>query len=586
MVNNKGYSNDFLSRLKSSCNIVTVISRYVPLTRKGRTYWGCCPFHHENTPSFCVYDNEGNYHCYGCGASGDVISFVQKLEGFDFMQAVKTLADSVNLPVPEFMGDESLVKKRKERERLVYICTETAKYYHKQLLQPCGKIARDYLDKRKIEQSTITKMGLGYSPNWQGLIDHLKSLKITNQEMLNSGVANEKDGRLYDVMAERLIFPILNNVGKVVGFSGRALKDGSFAKYKNTQTTEIFNKSSILFNVNNLRKARVENRNYAILVEGQIDVVSLYQAGFTNAIATLGTAFNEHHVETISKFVDSLYICFDGDGAGKKATEKSLDVLKDSNFNIKVVSMPEKLDPDDYIKKFGADSFEKLIEEAKSVREFKVLSLADKFDLKDKIQVAKFSQQALEMISTFKNVTERDLFLKIVAQKCNLNEETLKSQLNKLVMKKQNVSNKVIEKTSEEINKNKLLQAEIFVLACRLYKKSFAKNVKSSLFENTFNNSFNQYLLDNNPIVSQVLDDYDLDANDILNKIVNYNFMLLKNEEMEYKGCLKQLELRELMKKQALIKEKLLVAPKTEQYVLLTQLQQTIKEIQDKKSEE
>lgn len=582
-----GYSPEFLSKLKASCNIVSEISRYVPLSKKGRNYWGCCPFHHEKTPSFTVNEYEGYYHCFGCGESGDVISFLEKIEGIDFMQVVKNLAESANIPLPAFTGDENILKWKKQKDRLIYICTETAKFYHQELLKPSGKIARDYLQKRQITDETITKMGLGYSPDWQSVITYLKSLDISVEEMQKAGIISEKNGRYFDAMAQRLVFPVFDHLGKVVGFSGRALTDTALAKYKNTQGTDIFNKSTILFGLNNLRKARVQNKNYAILVEGQIDVVSLYQAGFPNAIASLGTAFNENHIETISKFVDSIYICFDGDGAGKKATERCVELLKGTNFDVKILNLPNKMDPDEYIKNFGAESFESQLQNAKTVKEYQIDILAEKYDLTDKSNITKFVQTALNLVASFKSILDRDIYLKKVAEKSNMNEEILRRELNKKVISQQS---KVTEKrpvaTAEMVNQNKLLKAEIFVLACRLYKKEFAQNISSDLFENNFYRQFNQYLIDNNPLLSRVLDDYDMEKNDFLKQIMNYDFSLIKDEQKEYKGCLKQLELRKLLKKQTELQISLQSASEENRRKILGELQQIIKQIQEKKTEE
>lgn len=582
----KGYSQSFLSKLKSSCNIVSVVSRYVPLQKKGRTYWGCCPFHHEKTPSFAVNEFEGYYHCFGCGVGGDVISFVQNIEGIDFMQTIKNLAESVNMEVPEFTGDENIIKRKKEHDRLIYIVTESARFYHNELLKPTGQVAKDYLKKRQISDETVTKLGIGYSPSWQGLITYLKSLNISQQEMLKAGVANEKNGRIYDAMAERLVFPIFNHIGKVVGFSGRALNNDALAKYKNTQATDIFNKSTLLFGLNNLRKARVENKNFAILVEGQIDVVSLYQAGYPNAIATLGTAFNENHINTISKFVDSIYICFDGDNAGKKATEKSVELLKQTSFDVKVVRLPNGMDPDEFIKANGSEAFEKQLEKAMTMKEFQINCLADKFNLQDKNNIPKFIEASLNLLCTFNNVTDRDLYLKTVAEKANMNEEILRRELNKKLLAKQSSAPQKKASTMLNARENKLLQAEQFVLACRIYKKDFAQNVPSNLFENSFYSTFNQYLIDNNPKISQVLDDYDVENNEPLKQIINYNFGKIKEEEKQYKGCLKQLELRQLQKKQSSLQIKLQTAKESEKLAILSELQATIREIQTKKTEE
>lgn len=590
---NKGYSADWLNKLKSTCNIINVVSKYLPLSKKGKSYWACCPFHHEKTPSFVVNEMGQYYHCYGCGASGDVISFVQQLEGIDFTSAVKNLAESVNMEVPEFVGDESIKNRKKQRDRLIEICTEAAKYYHSELLGKAGQPARDYLNKRKVESGTITKMGIGYSKDWQGLLSHLKGLKYSESEMNSAGLLGEKNGRFYDAMAERLVFPIFDHIGKVVGFSGRALKDGSFAKYKNTQGTDIFNKSSVLFGINNLRKARIEKNNCAILVEGQMDVVALYQSGFTNAIATLGTAFNENHIKTISKFVDKIIICFDGDGAGKKAAIKSVEILKKENFDIRVVTLPEKLDPDEYIKKYGRESFQKMLDSAVSVKEFEIKTIMEKYDLSDKISMSKFIDEALSTIASYENVYDRDIYLKLVSVTAKMNEESLRRELNRKI--KSNLLEKTdevkeladrhdsLQKTEQE---RKYFEAERFLLASKLHKKSYANNLKSHLFVNNSHRQFFDYLEKNNPIVSQVFDDYDVENNDEIKAIIGFDFSLIKNEELQYKGCLKQLELEFLSKRQREITEKLATVSADEKTQLLTDLQETIKQIQQKRAED
>ena len=578
-----GYSNDFFNKLRSSLNIVNVVSKYLPLKKKGRTYWACCPFHHEKTPSFAVNEVEQFYHCFGCGESGDVFTFVRKIEGYDFMQAVQTLAQSINMPVPEFNGDEEIIKRKKHKDKLFNICLEAANYYHQQLYKPVGKQALEYLKSRQINDETVKSMLLGYSGDWSGLINHLHKLGYTNEDIKQAGLVGQKQDSIYDAMKDRLIFPIYNHQGRICGFSGRALKNDAYAKYKNTEETEIFKKSFILFGINNLRKARVEDKNYAIMVEGQIDVVSLYQAGFKNAIASLGTSFNKYHLETIEKFVDSIYICFDGDSAGIKATERSLELLKNTNFDVKVITMPNKMDPDEFIKANGKEAFKQAIENAIPVKEFEINRLVDKYNLQDKNNLPKFIEASINLISTFKNINDRDIYLKLVAKKANTNEEILRRQLNKKLVVKQaegKVTKQPVLKT------NKLEQAEVFVIACKMFKKPFAKNLESSLFENTFYSMFNQYLIDKNPLVADVLEDFNIDNNEYIKKIVQFNFDLYKEEEKQYKDCVKQLELRKLLKQQTELQIKLQTATADEKIIILTNLQKIIKEIQTKKVED
>ena len=221
----KGYSVEWLERLKSNSNIVSTVSRYLTLNRKGSTYWACCPFHHEKTPSFAVNEQGQFYHCFGCGESGDVIKFVEKLEGTDFMGAVKILADNAGMEVPEISNDSSYLESKKHRETLQNICRDTAIFYNKMLGEKVGKSAMDYLNKRGVTQSTITRLGIGYSPNWTSLVTHLKNRGYTTDDLLESGVCGERDGKLFDEMATRVVFPVIDHRGRVVGFSGRALKD-------------------------------------------------------------------------------------------------------------------------------------------------------------------------------------------------------------------------------------------------------------------------------------------------------------------------------------------------------------------------
>ena len=295
---------EWKEKLKAKCSIVSIISKYLTLSRKGKTYWACCPFHHEKTPSFAVNEIGQYYHCFGCGVGGDVINFVQKMEGIDYMDAVKMLARDVNMELPKFeFEDEEILKAKKQRDKLIEICTETAKFYYKKLNESVGYKARQYLEKRKVERETIVKMGLGYSPDYNSLPTYLKSKGYSIEDMVLAGVVSQNTDtkKVYDAMAKRLVFPIFNSNSKVCGFSGRAMEDGAYAKYKNTTGTPIFNKSTIMYGLNLLRKARVENKNYALLVEGQMDVISCHQAGFTNAIATLGTAFNDNHVRVLDR---------------------------------------------------------------------------------------------------------------------------------------------------------------------------------------------------------------------------------------------------------------------------------------------
>ena len=581
----KGYSYEWLERLKSNCNIVNVVSRYLSLNRKGGSYWACCPFHHEKTPSFSVNEQGQFYHCFGCGESGDVIKFVEKLEGTDFVGAVKILAESIGMEIPEFNDDGSYQKQKKHREDLLAICTETARYYHKMLVSGSGKVGLEYLKNRGVLDSTITRLGLGFSPNWTGLVNHLKSQGYSNEDIFESGVCGLKDGKLYDEMAERVVFPVIDHTGKVVGFSGRAMKDGAYAKYKNTRQTPLFNKSSNIYCINFLKKARL-NKNYAILVEGQMDVVALNQAGFDNAIATMGTAFNKNHVATLSRFVDSVVVCFDGDSAGQKATAKSLEPLLEEGLDIRVVQMPEKLDPDEYIKKYGGEGYQKLIDESLPVYEFEIKYEADKLDLTNSSNISKFVDSAIKIVANIPKESEKQVYIAQIAKISKLPKETIVRTLNKFRFKNQQNETKSQSENTVIVAESKNFKAEQFVLASVLHKKPYVSCVKSEDFVNNELKSIFEYLEKNNfPIISKIYDDFDVENNQYLKDLINYDFSKIINLQNEFDACLNMLELDNLISKQNQINAQIQNCTNEEvKLALIRRAGELSKEINEKKT--
>lgn len=579
---NKGYSADWLEKLKYSANIVDIVSSYVSLTRKGNSFWACCPFHHEKTPSFSVNSQGQFYHCFGCGESGDVITFVQKMEGTDFIETVKILADKVGIKVPELKIDEDYIKNKKHRETLQEICRQSAIFYNKTLSSPAGKKGLNYLLGRGITQSTITKLGLGYSPNWTGLVTFLKSKGFYKNDIVEAGVCGEKDGKLFDEMANRVVFPVIDHTGKVVGFSGRALESTAYAKYKNTRATPLFNKSSNIYCINFLRKARLE-KNYAILVEGQIDVVSLQQAGFGNAIATMGTAFNKNHVQTLSRFVDNVIVCFDGDSAGKKATVKSLEPLLDEDLNIKVIMLPEKLDPDEYIKKYGAEEYQKLIDSAMGVYEFEIRYQAETTDLTKRENISKFIDNCLKIVVGIKKESERQVYIDLIASISNVPRETILRQYLSMANRKTETNS---QNNTINVAQSKNYKAEQFVLASVLHKKSYVHGVEIDDFVNNNFKTIYSYLEKNDfPIVSKLYDDFDVEQNEELKELINFNFSNISNEKSEFEGCLNALELDRLIAKQNQINAQIQTCTNEEvKLALLKKASELSKEINDKKA--
>ena len=569
-------SEEFLEKLKFKNEITNVISRYVTLKKVGSTYWACCPFHHEKTPSFAINSVGQYYHCFGCGEGGSVIKFIQKIEGLDFIEAVRKLAKDSGLPLPEDESDQKFLEMRKRKDRLAAVCTDAAKFYNKKIHEPCAKHVREYLKNRGVLDSTVTKMGLGYSPDWTSLVNYLEQKGYTKQEMLDAGVVAEKNGRVYDFMFERLVFPVINHKNMVVGFSGRALGETDFAKYKNTGQTENFNKSSIIYGVHTLRKARL-NTNYAILVEGQMDVVALHQAGFVNAIATMGTAFNENHVNTLKRFVDRVIVCFDGDTAGIKATSRSLEPLLKEGLEIYVISLPEKLDPDEYIKKYGAEKFQEELDKAKPVYEFELRHLITKFDLKDPANIGKYIDEAVKILVSIKDAFERDEYMKLTASLSGANYEIVKRKLEKVI------TNKVHEEIKQKQNAVKeenLNTSEVFILASILTKEPFAKHEdfeESSFESETLKHIFN---LAKDHSTSSIIETIDEDKKWALNKLLSFDFSKIKNKEGYYLECKKAITLKKLTQELHEIKESVKnTDSQEEKQILLSKLVTLTKEI-------
>ncbi|MBO7508205.1 MAG: toprim domain-containing protein, partial [Clostridia bacterium] len=408
---------------------------------------------------------------------------------------------------------------------------------------------------------------------------------ISVEDIVESGVCGEKDGRLFDEMGERVVFPVIDHSGKVVGFSGRAMYDGARAKYKNTRQTPLFNKSSNIYCINFLKKARLE-KNYAILVEGQMDVVALHQAGFPNAIATMGTAFNKNHVMTLSRFVDSVIVCFDGDGAGQKATIKSLEPLLDEGFEIKVVELPEKLDPDEYIKKYGADAYQNLLDNSLPVYEFEIKYEANKLDLTNRDNVSKFIDNSLKIVQTMKKESEKQVYIDLISKISKVPRETIQRQL--LSMKIVKTAEKIEQPKENQVQvvQSKNYKAEQFVLASVLHKKPYVHGVEIADFVNNSFIEIYQYLQKNDfPIISKLYDDFDVDSNVDLQQLISFNFENITNLSNEFDACLNMLKLDKLIAEQNQINAQIQNCTNEEvKFALIKKAGELSKEINEKKT--
>ncbi len=362
-----GYDRNFTDELRTRLSIVDVVGRRVPLVKKGQNYWGCCPFHNEKTPSFSVNEEKGFYHCFGCGEHGDIISFTMKSNNMDFVEAIKELANQAGIKIPEYKPKSS---EQVAREETYFQIVEAAtKIYQQKLFEPEGKIALDYIRGRGFSDDMIKKYRLGYAPK-NNLIANTFT-KVKQDKLLSTGLCRRGEYGIYDFFRDKLMFPIFNAHGQVVAFSGRSL-DGSDPKYINTADTELFHKRKTIFGLNFARDA-IHRANRSIIVEGQIDAIQMQSNGFPETVAPLGTALTEDHIAILCKSNRNIIFCFDGDSAGQKAASRACDIvmpfLRD-NSDIKFAFVTGGKDPDEILKKYGADAMHKIIDEATSITDF------------------------------------------------------------------------------------------------------------------------------------------------------------------------------------------------------------------------
>lgn len=426
-----GVDQEFLRTLKEKVNIVEVAGSYITLDKRGASYWACCPFHHEKTPSFAINEAGQYYHCFGCGESGDVIRFVSEMESVDFMEAVKMLADRAKMPMPETGGDDrKTAEMKRKRDSLLKILNECAHFYLDNLNSGKADAHIDYILKRKIPSHIVRAFGLGASLNFTDLPKYLLSKGYSRQDIVDSGTVNDVNGRLTDAQGGRLIFPIINSYGEVIAFGGRALKKTDFGKYVNTKETLIFNKRKNLYNINLLKKLkRTQPVKEVIMVEGYMDTLSLYEAGFKNVVASMGTSLTQDQARLIKRYADTVLISYDGDGAGQKANLRGLDVLKDEGLNVKVVPLPEGLDPDDVIKQRGADGYQACLDAAMPLIDYKLSVLRRDFDLQKTEDKRKYVAEALAVIRTADSAAEREELLKQLRDYTGISFEALKRDL-------------------------------------------------------------------------------------------------------------------------------------------------------------
>ncbi|MDY3984577.1 MAG: DNA primase [Dysosmobacter sp.] len=422
----------FLDELIARSDIVDVVGSYVQLTRKGANLFGLCPFHSEKTGSFSVSPDKQIYYCFGCKKGGGVVNFIMEEENLTFPDAVRFLAKRAGMEVPEEEGDREAGRRR---QRLLDLNRDAARFYYQLLQQPEGRAVQDYLDKRQIKKSTAVKFGMGASPDaWDVLLTAMTKKGYTKSELLEAGlVVQNKNGGLYDKFRNRLMLPVIDTKGDVVAFGSRVL-DKSEPKYMNSSETPVYSKRRVLYGLNLAKKTKRPN---IILCEGNLDIVTLHQAGFDNAVASMGTALTVEQTRLLSRFTKELVLCYDNDNAGRIATERALQILNDSEFSVKVLQLPRRLvdgeyvkqDADDFIKFQGPDAFERLLSGSENGVEFRMAQVAGKYDLaNDEARVA-YCEEISQLLATLPNAVEQEIYTVRAAEAARITPEAMKLEV-------------------------------------------------------------------------------------------------------------------------------------------------------------
>ena len=423
------YSEDVLRQVREANDIVSVVSGYVSLTKKGANHFGLCPFHGEKTPSFSVNEREQFFHCFGCHAGGNVFTFIMKIENLDFVESVKFLADRAHITLPEAEVSPEEKKRAYRKSRMMEAAAETARFYYYHLTRtPGGENALRYLEGRAVTDEFRRKFGLGYAPVSRGaLAAHLKSKGFEEKDLLAAGLLSGKEGNTYDRFFNRLMFPIFDPQGRVIAFGGRVMGQGE-PKYLNSSDSEIFNKRRNLYGLSIAKKTR---RGFLMMVEGYMDVLSLHQAGFDNAVASLGTALTPEQASLMKRYTDQVILCYDSDRAGTNAARRAIPILEKAGLAVKVIRVPGAKDPDEFIRTSGKEAFEKVIESAIDPIDFEMIVLEEENGQKVEGQIKTIHDMA-RRLAEIESDLDRELHIRDVAQRMKTSEKALTAEVEEI----------------------------------------------------------------------------------------------------------------------------------------------------------
>ena len=450
------YSEEIINEVRQSNDIVDVISQYVHLKRSGRNFFGLCPFHNEKSPSFSVSPDKQIFHCFGCGVGGNVITFISKIEGLNFIETVQMLAERANIQLPTL---ENNIDSKKEilKDKVYKVNEFTAEFYHQNLYKPQAKPAQEYVKKRQLSNETLKSFRIGFSGRFDELYKELKKQGFNEEEILESGLVNKNDrGQYIDRYRNRLMFPICDARGKVIAFGGRVLDD-SKPKYINSPENIVYSKGRNLFGLNVAKKGDTKR---LLIVEGYMDVISLHQRGITNVVAPLGTALTEQQGWLLRKNAEQIILSFDSDAAGLQAKLRALDILQNMGCDLRILQMEGAKDPDEYILKYGNVRFQALVDKALSVIEFKVKVLKKDLNLENINDKIKFLNEIAKLISNVDNNIEREVYIEKIAKEYDISKEAIYAEVNKLTYK--NIkSEKILEKSKPIITHRKEEKKEV-----------------------------------------------------------------------------------------------------------------------------
>lgn len=546
---NKGFPVEWMSELKRKNDLVSIASNYLQLTEKGRRFWACCPFHNEKTPSFSINNEDGIYYCFGCKESGDVIKFIEKMESVEFMDAIKILAERAGMEVPELENNDKRKQNMQLKERVLLALDFAYKHYMENLYNKDAKVAQDYIKTRKFTRRELEDFKIGYSKDWTDIVDYLKGKGFSENELLEAGICGKKNNRVFDVLAGRLVFPIFNSFNECIGFSARILeKNPEIAKYKNTAETMVFQKGRIVFGINLLKAQKQQQLlDKIILVEGQMDVIAMHRSGFKSTVACMGTALTKDHVKELKRFNNNIYLCFDHDEAGTKATLRAIEMFRDEDVNLKIVNLTGGKDPDEVLNNVGSESLQKMIEQAVPYMDYLIEYYKHKFNPDVAEQKGRFVKAILSEIKKLGRETLFEPYLEKIRDLTKIPLDVLRRDINlqstvqtKPLFEKQTVTPS--EKGDEKAVK--------FVLASLLHKRKCAnKNIDYKKLLSGYENYLN--IIEQNLPLSAIYDFEGASEDELLMEIVNFNFATFeKDEERYFNECLWKIAEQKLKKLQ------------------------------------